>query len=76
MKFFGNLIYMLIMPPIILFIVGGFFSLIGLPALGVLFSIIAIGINYAIIAGYGSESPIDEETQRSLWEKERNKVKR
>lgn len=70
MKFAKQLLYVLGMPPLILFFVGGFFSLIGLHAIGVLASILLIGGFFATLSDSGRESPIDEETQRRIWHKE------
>lgn len=50
----------------------GFFNAIGLPAIGVVLTIIAIGLHFAAIAGYGKPSPVSEETLRRIWDKERN----
>lgn len=71
-----QIIYILGIPPIIAFLIIGFFSAIGLPAIGVVFTIVAIGIHFATIAGYGKESPVSEETQRKIWEKERNALRK
>jgi len=72
-----NLLYALLVPPIVFFLVGGFFSLIGLWPIGVVISIIVIYAIWSTAENGDKPKPkIDFETyDRICKEREKHRPK-